>query len=64
MTNNKINRTKVANILLDDIEKHRPKILEIILEHWAHHSRNDFGDVLEHLEDTGDLNPFDKSKTT
>lgn len=62
MTNNEINRKKVANLMLDDLEKHRGKILEIILEHWAHHRRNDFGDVLEHLEDLGDLNPFEKPR--
>lgn len=61
MQNNSNNRLKVANLMLDDLKRHREKILEIILEHWTHHRRNDFGDVLEHLENIGEINPFEKT---
>lgn len=62
MKNDNDSRVAIANILLDNLEKYRPKILDIIVEHWAHPNRNDFGDVLEYLENLGEINPFDSSK--
>ena len=56
MENTNENRVKIANILLDDLENYRPKVLDIIVEHFAHHQRNDFMDVIEYLEDKGEIN--------
>jgi len=62
MTNNNKNQLIIANIIIDNADKYRAHLVDLILHNWNGPKLHDFQDVLEFLEDQGECNPFDNTK--
>lgn len=62
MTKNE-QQLEVANIIIDNADKYRAHLIDLLLHTWNGPTLYDFQDVLEFLEDDGQINPFDNTKS-